>query len=159
MKRAAIYFNDKYIEIISWNYGGMSVFNLDFIPLVLKFDIDNSTLGKSIKIALDAGKKIPPESVKDFLFSPELDIFMKERTKKLIAEFGYKSKKTLFKNMRKVGVEFNENYTISPSHQDGLDYSFSGLSKADETMLANDATDEELGQAVRLAYEKCTSIY
>jgi len=61
--------------------------------------------------------------------------------------------------MRKVGVEFNENYTISPSHQDGLDYSFSGLSKADETMLANDATDEELGQAVRLAYEKCTSIY
>lgn len=114
MKRAAIYFNDKYIEIISWNYGGMSVFNLDFIPLVLKFDIDNSTLGKSIKIALDAGRKISPESVKDFLFSPELDIFMKERTEKLIAGFGYKSKKTLFKNMRKVGVDFNENYTISP---------------------------------------------
>ncbi|MBR7775013.1 contact-dependent growth inhibition system immunity protein, partial [Acinetobacter nosocomialis] len=64
-----------------------------------------------------------------------------------------------FKNMRKVGVEFNENYTISPSHQDGLDYSFSGLSKADEIILPCNATDEELGQAVRLAYEKCTSIY
>nr|WP_265092175.1 contact-dependent growth inhibition system immunity protein [Acinetobacter seifertii] len=114
MKRATVYFNNKYIEVISWNYGGMSVFNLDFIPLVLKFDIDNSTLGKSIKIALDAGRKISPESVKDFLFSPELDIFMKERTEKLIAGFGYKSKKTLFKNMRKVGVDFNENYTISP---------------------------------------------
>ncbi len=69
MKRAAIYFNDKYIEIISWNYGGMSVFNLDFIPLVLKFDIDNSTLGKSIKIALDAGKRFHQKVSKIFVFS------------------------------------------------------------------------------------------
>ncbi|MFH3675490.1 contact-dependent growth inhibition system immunity protein, partial [Acinetobacter baumannii] len=73
---------------------------------------------------------------------------------------GYKSKKALFKHMRKVSITYiNDTYKISPSHQDGLDYSFTGLSKADEIILPNDATDEELGQAVRLAYEKCTSIY
>ncbi|ENV57737.1 hypothetical protein F951_01231 [Acinetobacter soli CIP 110264] len=62
--------------------------------------------------------------------------------------------------MRNVGITYiNDTYKISPSHQDGLDYSFSGLIKDNEIMLPNDATDEELGQAVRLAYEKCTSIY
>jgi len=117
-------------------------------------------LGESIQIALNAGKNIPPENVKNILFSPELDSLMTERDKKLMAEFGYKSKKALFKHMRKVSITYiNDTYKISPSHQDGLDYSFTGLSKADEIILPNDATDEELGQAVRLAYEKCTSIY
>ncbi|EXE70301.1 hypothetical protein J587_3713, partial [Acinetobacter baumannii 144107] len=35
----------------------------------------------------------------------------------------------------------------------------SDLSKDDEIIVTNNVTDEELGQAVRLAYEKCTSIY
>ncbi|EPU1137280.1 contact-dependent growth inhibition system immunity protein, partial [Acinetobacter baumannii] len=36
---------------------------------------------------------------------------------------------------------------------------FSDLSKDDKIIITNDLTDEELAQAVRLAYEKCTSIY
>lgn len=144
----------------SWNDGGCWLLNLDFEPIKLSTNVKNKILGESIQIALNAGKNIPPENVKNILFSPELDSLMTERVKKLMAEFGYKSKKALFKHMRKVSITYiNDTYKISPSHQDGLDYSFTGLSKADEIILPNDATDEELGQAVRLAYEKCTSIY
>ncbi|MBU3121744.1 CdiI family contact-dependent growth inhibition immunity protein [Acinetobacter soli] len=159
MKRATVYFNNKYIEVISWNYGGMSVFNINFIPLIFEIEIDNHILGEAIRKALSAGSNIPPEGIKEFLFSSELADFMKERNKKIMENFGYKSKKALFKNMRSVDIELDSKVNISPSHQDGLDYSFTGLSKDDEIILPNDATNEELGKAVRLAYEKCTSIY
>lgn len=159
MKRAAVIFNDQYLEIESWHQGS-GLLNLDFERVILSLDVSNEVLGQSIIIALNAGKSIPPEDIKGILFSPELDNLMKERDKELMVDFGYKSKKTLFKHMRKVGITYiNDTYKISPSHQDGLDYSFTGLSKDDEIILPNDATDEELGQAVRLAYEKCTSIY
>jgi len=82
-----------------------------------------------------------------------------DRQNELMKKFNYRSKKSFFKNMRNISIELQDNYNISPSHQDGLDYSFTGLSKADEIILPCNATDEELGQAVRLAYEKCTSIY
>lgn len=40
---------------------------------------------------------------------------MKERDKKLMADFGYKSKKALFKHMRNVGITYiNDTYKISP---------------------------------------------
>lgn len=160
MKHVNVYFNSQYIEVTSWNDGGCWLLNLDFEPIKLSTNVKNKILGESIQIALNAGKNIPPENVKNILFSPELNSLMTERDKKLMAEFGYKSKKALFKHMRKVSITYiNDTYKISPSHQDGLDYSFTGLSKADEIILPNDATDEELGQAVRLAYEKCTSIY
>ena len=159
MKMAAVIFNDQYLEVESWHQGS-GLLNLDFERIILSLDVSNEVLGQSIIIALNAGKSIPPEDIKGILFSPELDKLMKERDKKLMAEFGYKSKKALFKHMRNVGITYiNDSYKISPSHQDGLDYSFTGLSKDDEIILPNDATDEELGQAVRLAYEKCTSIY
>lgn len=48
MKEATVYFNDKYIEVISWIDGGISVFNYDFTPILLPVDISNITLGDSI---------------------------------------------------------------------------------------------------------------
>lgn len=77
MKRATVYFNNKYIEVISWNYGGMSVFNINFIPLIFEIEIDNHILGEAIRKALSAGSNIPPEGIKEFLFSSELADFMK----------------------------------------------------------------------------------
>jgi len=159
MKLVQVYFNDQYIEVTSWNDGGVYIFNYDFQPIVLDKIIKNEDLGRAIKIALESSHNIAPDLVKEILFSPLVKQKKQDRQNELMKKFNYRSKKSFFKNMRNISIELQDNYNISPSHQDGLDYSFTGLSKADEIILPCNATDEELGQAVRLAYEKCTSIY
>lgn len=101
MKHVNIYFNSQYIEVTSWNDGGCWLLNLDFEPIKLSTNVTNKILGESIQIALNAGKNIPPENVRNILFSPELDSLMTERDKKLMAEFGYKSKKSIIQTYEK----------------------------------------------------------
>lgn len=117
-------------------------------------------LGQAIRMALDASHNIAPELVKDMIFSPLVKLKKQDRQNSLMKQFNYKTKKNFFRNMRKVSIESQDNLCISPSHQDGLDYSFTGLdNNASDLILQSDVSDEELGKAVRLAYEKCTSIY
>lgn len=74
-------------------------------------------------------------------------------------KYNYKSKKSLFKNMRNVSISLGDKLFISASHQDGLDFSFRGIGNVDNFILDKNCSDEELGETVKLAYEKCTSIY
>jgi len=160
MKFSAVYFNDQYIEVTSWNHGGALVLNLDFDPLLLPIDIDAQNLGRSIRVALNANKKIPPESLKEFIFSPITNDWMENRKKNIMKKYGYKTKKILFRNMRNVFVKLmDKEVVVSPTHQDGLDFSFTGLKKVDDLIIDINCSDEELGRTVKLAYEKCTSIY
>ena len=159
MKEATVYFNDKYIEVISWIDGGISVFNYDFTPILLPVDISNIILGDSIKKALEANFKIPAEQVNDYLFSPIWSEKDQERQKKLMQTYGYKTKKSLFKNMRSVSITLSDKILVSPSHQDGLDFSFLGLEQSNDLILNKNATDEEIGVAARKAMSLCTSIY
>ncbi|WON79074.1 hypothetical protein OK024_08755 [Acinetobacter sp. UGAL515B_02] len=46
----------------------MSVFNINFIPLIFEIEIDNHILGEAIRKALSAGSNIPPEGIKEFYF-------------------------------------------------------------------------------------------
>ena len=73
--------------------------------------------------------------------------------------YGYKTKKSLFKNMRSVSITLSDKILVSPSHQDGLDYSFLGLEQSNDLFLNKNATDEEIGVAARKAMSLCTSIY
>lgn len=160
MKPSLVYFNDQYIEVTSWNYGGASVINLDFDPIILPRDIGVHNLGGSIRIALNASKKISPELLKELVFSPTTREKVENRTKEIMQLYGYKTKKRLFKNLRIVSIRLMDNqFVISTTHQDGLDYSFTGIDNIGDFILDKNCSDEELGQTVKLAYEKCTSIY
>lgn len=160
MKSAVVHFNDQYIEIISWNHGGASVINLDFTPIYLPVDVDMQSLGRSILIALIESKKVPPESIKEFIFSPITQSKIESRTKFVMEQYGYKTKRKLFKNMRSVIVSLvSHQLEISPTHQDGLDYSFTDIDNFYDFILDKNCIDRVLGETVKLAYEKCTSIY
>lgn len=53
----------------------------------------------------------------------------------------------------------DNHFIICPTHQDGLDYSFTGIDNFEDFILDKNGSDEELEQTVKLAYEKGTSIY
>lgn len=160
MKPSLVYFNDQYIEVTSWDYGGASVINLDFDPILLPSDIDAYNLGSSIRRALNASKTISPELLKELVFSHSTREKVENRTKSVMQLYGYKTKKRFFKSLRIVSIRLMDNqFVICPTHQDGLDYSFRGIDNFEDFILDKNCSDEELGQTVRLAYEKCTTIY
>nr|WP_267459367.1 contact-dependent growth inhibition system immunity protein [Acinetobacter seifertii] len=114
MKLVQVYFNDQYIEVTSWNDGGVYIFNYVFQPIVLDKIIKNEDLGRAIKIALESSHNVVPELVKDILFSPLVKQKKQDRQNELMKKFNYRSKKSFFKNMRNISIELQDNYNISP---------------------------------------------
>jgi hypothetical protein len=76
----------------------------------------------------------------------------------LMARYGYKTKRSVFKNMKRCSVERkNGTIIIRPSHHEKLEaWSGDGISKEDYVTLSADSSTVEVGAALRLAFSRCT---
>ena len=74
-------------------------------------------------------------------------------------KFGYKNKTKLFKPMLSCGITLRDHMIyIRPLHQYRLDgWDRTCLTEADNVIIPETCTDEELGAAARLALSRCTS--
>jgi hypothetical protein len=72
--------------------------------------------------------------------------------------YGYKTKRALFKNMKSCSVEVDDGMmTIQPWHHEKLEgWSGNGISKEDYVVIPANSTPGEIGEALRLAFSRCT---
>ena len=69
-------------------------------------------------------------------------------------KYGYKTKRSMFKNMKSVSIQRKENQIIfGPSHHEKLEVW--GRTKGDIIIPAN-SSPAEVGAALRLAFSRCT---
>ena len=124
-------------------------------------DVDDLTLGQHLREALSLSRFIDPELQSEL----HLYLYNSEKyyawVKSMMKKFKYKTKGAMFKPMLLSSITLHDqNVTIAPRHQ----YQMGGwdegkLIEADNVVIPEACTDEELGKAARLALHKCTSAF
>lgn len=130
----------------------------------LNTNISNFDLGKEIKKKLSESHSITEEMFMNiWKHRGELDKILQQKEEEIINQYGYKNKKAFQREIHFLSVDVRNNILyVAPLHQDGLD-SFGTVKDKDgkgvEFEYPVNLSDEELGRAVKEAFEYCTSIY
>lgn len=121
---------------------------LDAEPEALAF-------GRALQEALGASRFLSLDEVKAF-FKPEtVAQKYEEWVAHLMREFGYSSRRDLFKGMRNCSVVCDyETITVSPSIHDQLE-GWAGVGKENNVNVSSAASAEDLGAAALLALSRC----
>ena len=155
--------NCDFILVTSLITGMLSMVNSDQDFIFNEVDISDLDLGRLIKEKLNESKEISFEEFQAIFNSEKMKGLQKRLEEEMKKRYGYKNKKSIFKDMSSLSLEQDHLYiTISPLHQDSLDGS-TGISLPDNSPLEfkydKNISDEELGKAIRQALTYCTSIY
>jgi hypothetical protein len=158
---ASVYFNGDFFQIWTMSRAGLRYADPDVEPFYLEPDVDNQVLGNTLRIALSKSKEIVGIKFMEIFKSGRVQEKDKEENKKLMKQYGYKTKRALYKNMDKCSISvFEGNIEIQPTHHDSLDGYSANQNKGPFALLIPEtATDEELGAAVREGFTRCTSIF
>ncbi len=124
---------------------------------MLGLDADDLAVGSALLDALAHSRFLLPKD------DPELFSYEKtaERYQQWVAEimahYGYKSRRAMFKNMHTCGVEKKSGLiTISPSNHDRLEgWSGTGIKETDHVVIPESSSPAEVGAALRLAFSRC----
>lgn len=132
-------------------------------------DVSDLDLGEMVKDALSHSRFVLPAPRADVWIHPEttfdLDLYDYKRTaerydewvKKLMDYYGYKTKKTLFKDMKSCDICCrNGVITMSPTRHEKLEAW--GRTKGDgieDVILSTDSSPAEIGAGLRLALSRC----
>ena len=162
-KTVSVIVNNEFLLVTSIIRGmiGMTDPDQDFV--FNKVDITDSYFGKLVKEKLDESREVSLQEFQAIFNSEKMKGLQKNLEEEMKKRYGYKNKKSIYKDMSFLSLEQNDLYiTISPLHQDSLDGS-TGISLPDNSPLEfkydKNISDEELGKAVRQALTYCTSIY
>lgn len=141
-------------------YSGLGMTGRDdlFPSHLLPTDVDDQSLGEEILRALSDSRTLTELEDRIVFFDLEKG---KEKyadwVAMLIGKYGYKTKKSLFKDMKKCGIHLvNKVITISPSRHEKLEAW--GRIKGDgieDVILSVDSSPAEIGAGLRLALSRC----
>lgn len=165
---AGISFNGNFICVETWS--GYSSSNRDFrgVQHFLNPGVLDSELGEAILDAMAHSRFVLPAPRTDAWQHPDaefdLDLYdyqqgierYKAWKDDLMARYGYKTQRALFKDMKNCSVErCNGALTIRPSHHAKLE-GWEGSTAIENVILPADSTPAEIGAALRLAFSRCT---
>lgn len=125
-------------------------------------------LGVALLDSLSHSRFVLPAPRKDVWIHPEAEFdsdlydynLSIERAKKwvanLMAQYGYKTKRSLYKNMQTCSIEISQEVmAIQPWHHEKLE-AWGGI-VLENVIIPADSTPAEIGVALRLAFSRCTS--
>ncbi len=133
-------------------------------------DISDQKLGEAVLDALAHSRFVLSEPRKDVWIHPEATFDKELYDLKLTGQryeqwvgsnlerYGYKTKRALFKDMKKCSIEAKEGcITIRPSHHEKPElWSGKGISESDYVTVSIDCSHSDIGSALRLAFSRCT---
>lgn len=133
-------------------------------------DTTDAQLGEALVDALARSRFVLPAPRKDIWTHPDVtfdrDLYDHEQvqaryrqwTSCLMARYGYKTKRALFKNMKNCSIELDGDViTICPSFHEKLEtWSGEGITEEDYAILPANSSPSEIGAALRLAFSRCT---
>lgn len=162
--------NGDFIFIETWS--GYRSASRDPRSVQYLFDVDasNEALGAALVEVLAHSRFVLPAPRTDVLIHPEVtfgaDLYdykndierYAEWTKALMENYGYKTKRALFKDMKSCEIEEREGMIIiGPSHHEKLEAW--GREKGDgieDVVIATSSSHAGIGAALRLAFSRCT---
>ncbi|MGE4399440.1 MAG: contact-dependent growth inhibition system immunity protein [Campylobacterales bacterium] len=154
--------NQDFFDISTMSWGGLTYGDPDVEPFYLPPDIDNTTLGSTVREALRRSKKISTEEFMKLYKSGIVQQKGKEQEKAIMKKYGYKTKKAMWQMMDSCNVTAYDDgqIEIKPLHQNSLT-GYSGISNDGPEIIniSSSVSDEELGAAIRKGFKWCTSIY
>ncbi|MBW4794999.1 contact-dependent growth inhibition system immunity protein [Pseudomonas tolaasii] len=133
-------------------------------------DISDRALGEAVLDALAHSRFVLPEPRKDVWIHPEAtfdrDLYdntltlhrYKQWVDSKLERFGYKTRRALFKDMKKCSIECRGGQiTIRPSHHEKLEFwSGKGISESLHIAVPCESAPADIGAALRLAFARCT---
>ena len=158
-KWASIQVNNDFINIMTRSGYRMYLADLEKKNTYLATDASNKELGQHIREALSLSRFVHPIENKELsMYLRDPDRY-KEWLKTTMEKFGYKTKTKMLKPMLDCHVTlYNQMIKLEPWHQYKLEgWDGEGLTEADNVIIPETCTDEELGAAARLALSRCTS--
>jgi hypothetical protein len=159
LARAEVGFNGDFFQVISVSSGMLSYPELTSEVRYLEPDADDSALGDALRLALGESKQVSIAEFQKIFASGEIQRIGEERNKYAMKKYSYKSKRAMFRKMMCCWINISENQIqIKPTHHNSID-GYSGISlDGDEILnLPVNATDAELGAALREGFNRCTS--
>lgn len=154
----SVFITDEFFCIDTYSGLGMTARDFLYPSNIVLSNASNVELGNAILKGLSHSRTIASREERADLFDllKSKDRY-NEWVQKLINISSFKSRRALFKNMKKCGVHcVNEVITISPSRHEKLEAW--GRKKGDEIddiILSTNASREEIGVALRLAMNRC----
>ncbi|VEA67783.1 Protein of uncharacterised function (DUF1436) [Serratia plymuthica] len=132
-------------------------------------NVSDNELGEMVKDALAHSRFVLPAPRTDVWIHPEVTFDKElydykaiaeryaEWINKLMARYGYKTKRAMFKDMKSCSIECREgNITIFPSFHEKLEaWSGDRISDSDHVILSVDSSPAEIGAGLRLALSRC----
>jgi hypothetical protein len=156
-KRAAAYATKEFITIHT--YSGLGRFAMDPAGKQLFFPTDASDekLGDGVLQALSVSRFLSPDEIGAFFNLEVTNKNYEDWVELLIQEFGYKSRRALFKNMMRCSIERVDGVTtIRPSKHEKLEaWDGEGIESKDYEIIDETASDAEIGQALKRCFAKC----
>ncbi|OAT24260.1 contact-dependent growth inhibition system immunity protein [Proteus myxofaciens] len=155
---ADIYFNYDYYIIVT--ISGCYIHFIDFRNeyKILNDNVANNDLGYYAKIALAKSEKLDENSEYFNQLYNDKTSYPKW-TKKIIKEYGYKNKTSLFKNMKLCGLSVIEGeIIIRPQNHLRMDHWVGqGIPDSAIITLNADCSDELLGASIKEGFTRCIS--
>lgn len=133
-------------------------------------DAPEQVIGEALLDALSKSRFVLPEPRSDVWIHPEATFDSelydfdaaaqryKDWISQLMSQYGYKTKRALFKDMKSCSVESKDGQIIiRPSRHEKLEgWGDTGKGGSDHVVIPDNSTPVEFGAALRLALSRCT---
>jgi CDI immunity protein len=158
-REAVVYANEKFFCIATLS--GKGLYGIDPAGELsfLERSAESAEIGKAVRSALTASRMLEGDELRSFFNRDSVKLRYENWVADLIARFGYKNRRALFRDMKKCNVSCSEEgLKIQPSVHDRLEsWTGTGLEGKDEIHLSEGASFEELGQGVLLGMQRSTA--
>jgi len=152
-------FNGDFYRIIPMSQGMLSYAEPSASPQYLDPYADDESLGKAVREALSHSKRVSIDEFQNIFHSGIIQKNADERNALAMKEYGYKTKRAMWKKMDSCGVAvFDDRIEIQPTHQKSLDsYTANKTEGPFPLDIPTTASDAELGAVLREGFKRCTS--
>lgn len=156
--RASAFFNQDFFYIRTMSRGMLSYTEPNAPPHYLPPDVDDATLGQTLRLALKSSKQVSVEEFHGILNSGVIDRLEKDRQAWVMKEYGYKNKRAMYRNMENCSIDMVEGHIeIQPMHHKSLDGYSATTEDPQLVSVPITAAEVEIGAALREGFRWCTS--
>jgi len=153
---AAAYFNGDFYCIETCSGESLTVADPQGILCYLATDASDKDLGIALQSALEKSRIVHFADEEFYNHKNGAERYYKW-VRATMVKYGYKTEREMFENMKNCSVTSKSGLlTIEPSNHDSLEgWSGDGLTPSDDVTIDADSTPEQIGSALRLAFERC----
>jgi len=156
---ATVDFNNDFYRVMVMSQGMLQYAEPSSTPLYLPPEVDDETLGAGLRAALTASKRVSVEDFQRIFASGVVQKLGKENEQYAMLQYGYKTRRALYKNMLFCLISVFEGLIeIKSTHHKSIEI-YTGISDDGPEIIRLPVTvsDAELGAALREGFKRCTS--